>query len=150
MNLTDLVIDLKLDLGNEGLLGDEYLTRCIKKAFPDINRDIETAFLIENDVLSPDPSDEHKEFLLLRAHIHVCSLMRTKTAENFVFSSADKKVDKTKQPEFWKGQEEALLERYKKKVKAINPGNSSFDDDVLAVGGVTPLIYEIETEEEDS
>ena len=76
--------------------------------------------------------------------------MRTKTAENFVFSSADKKVDKTKQPEFWKEQEQSLLVRYREWVKEIKPENSAlFDEDILAVGNITPGIYEIATEERE-
>jgi hypothetical protein len=68
--------------------------------------------------------------------------MRTKTATNFSFSSGDKKVDKTKQPEFWKGQEEALMTRYKKKVLAINP-DSDMNDNFIKVGSLKPLMYEI-------
>ena len=76
--------------------------------------------------------------------------MRSITANNYSFTSADKKVDKTKQPEFWKEQEEALLTRYKEWVKEIKPENSAlFDEDILAVGNITPEIYEIATVERE-
>ena len=149
MTIEELLADLRLDLGDTGgeLLADDYLKRCIFKAIPIINSDIKTDYIVSGEAVSPAPEDVHRELLLLRAQAFACSLMRSITAGNFSFSSGDKKVDKTRQPEFWKEQEEALLARYKERVRAINPDNTALDDSLLATGSLTPLIYEIETEE---
>jgi len=159
MTIQELRDQLKLDIGDaannlfkEGELnyGNDYLERCIQKSIPHINRDLETDYVFDDSNISPKPSDEHKEILLLRAHAFVCSLMRSITANNFSFTSGDKKVDKTKQPEFWKEQEKALLARYKEWIKGINPENSDlFDENVLVVGNVTPKIYETGSEERE-
>jgi len=147
VNIWGLLADLRLDMGDadEALLGDDYLRRCILRSITAINGDIDTDYAVDNDTLSPTPTDEHRELLLLRSQAYACSLMRSITANNFSFSSGDKKVDKTKQPEFWKEQEEALLTRYKERVRAINPDNTALDDSLLNTGGLTPLIYEIGT-----
>ncbi len=159
MTLQELRDDLKLDIGDaagilfkEGELnyGNDYLDRCIRKSIPYINRDLGTGYAFVDDSLSPDPPGEHKEALLLRSHAFLCSLMRSITANNYSFTSADKKVDKTKQPEFWKEQEEALLARYKEWVKSIKPENMDLlDENILHPGNLTPQIYEIESEERE-
>ncbi len=159
MTLQELRDDLKLDIGDaagilfkEGELnyGNDYLDRCIRKSIPYINRDLGTGYAFVDDNLSPDLTDDHKEALLLRSHAFVCSLMRSITANNYSFTTVDGKVDKTKQPEFWKAQEKALLARYKEWVKSIKPENSTlFDEDILAVGNITPGIYEIATVERE-
>ena len=159
MTIQELREQLKLDIGDaantlfkEGELnyGNDYLERCIRKSLPYINRDLETDYVFNGSNLSPEPSDEHKEILLLKAHAFVCSLMRSITANNFSFTSGDKKVDKTKQPEFWKEQEKALLARYKEWIKRINPENSDlFDENILVVSNVTPKIYETGSEERE-
>ncbi len=149
MNVWELLPDLRLDLGDadETLLADDSLRRCILKAIPVINKDINTTYAVASDIISPVPANDHRELLLLRSQAFACSLMRSITANNFSFSSGDKKIDKTKQTEFWKEQEEALLVRYRERVRTINPDNTALDDGLLATGSLTPLIYEIETEE---
>jgi len=42
--------------------------------------------------------------------------MRAQTANAFAFSSGDKRVDKTKQPEHWAGLEEGLKAVYKQRL----------------------------------
>jgi hypothetical protein len=149
VTIEELLTDLRLDLGDSGgeLLNDDYLKRCILKAIPIINSDINTDYIVSGDALFPAPEDVHRELVLLRSQAFACSLMRSITANNFSFSSGNKKVDKTKQPEFWKEQEETLLVRYKARVRTINPDNTTLDDSILATGSLTPLIYEIESEE---
>ena len=151
MNVWELLADLRLDLGDvdETLLGDDYLRRCILKAVPAINKDIVTSYAVASDIISPALENDHRELLLLRSQAFVCSLMRSITANNFSFTSGDKKIDKTKQPQFWKEQEEALLNRYKEQVRAINPDNQTGDDSILTPGSLTPLLYELESEENE-
>ncbi len=151
MNIWEMLPDLRLDMGDadETLLGDDYLRRCILKAVPVINKDIVTSYAVASDIISPVPANDHRELLLLRSQAFACSLMRSITANNFSFTSGDKKIDKTKQPQFWKEQEEALLARYKEQVRAINPDNQAADDSILTPGSLTPLLYELESEEDE-
>ncbi|MFQ5647432.1 MAG: hypothetical protein ACE5GM_10915 [bacterium] len=159
MKLSDLQDELQLDIGDlPGELladsatdtGDEYLERALRKTAAYLNRDLGTSFVISGDEVTPDPSEEEKEVYLLRAHAFVCLMMRTVAAQNFSFSSGDKKVDKTKQPQYWEDQEKSLLERYKSWVKKLNPSGALFlDDDVIVISSFPGQRYEIGTIDEN-
>ena len=145
MLLSDLVAMLRLDIGDTAgeMLGDEFLNRCVVRAVYSLNKDIDTAYTVDAGDVLPDPSGEDQEMLLLRAHVFVCMLMRSITANNFSFTSGDKKVDKTKQPQFWADLQGDLEKDYKARVKQRNPDAPVEDGDgIMAAPAVRPVIYE--------
>ena len=71
-------------------------------------RDLEISLSVANGEVVPEPEGETLELLLLLGQIHACQVMRATTANAFSFSSGDKRVDKTKQPEHWARLEEDL------------------------------------------
>jgi len=145
MLVCDLVAMLRLDIGDTAgeMLGDEFLNRCVVRAVYSLNKDIDAAYMVAAGDVTPDPSGEDQEMLLLRAHVFVCMLMRSITANNFSFTSGDKKVDKTKQPQFWADLQGDLDKDYKARVKQRKPDAvDEGDDRVMAAPGVRPVIYE--------
>ena len=69
--------------------------------------------------------------------------MRSATANAFSFSSGDKRVDKSKQPEHWAKLEVDLLEDYRKRLSAFKPGYEVNEDSyIITPSGVNPVIYE--------
>ncbi|OQA84970.1 MAG: hypothetical protein BWY28_02770 [bacterium ADurb.Bin236] len=148
MLASDLVALLRLDIGDTAgeMLGDEYLTRCVTRAVFAVNKDFGTSFAVNAGEITPDPSGEQQEYLLLKAHINVCSLMRSITANNFSFQSGDKQVDKTKQPSFWADLQGDLEKDYKERAKSAAPDSGGVVDDpdngIMAAPAIRPAIYE--------
>ena len=150
MLASDLVALLRLDIGDTAgeMLGDEYLIRCVTRAVYAVNKDFGTSFAVNAGDIAPDPSGEEQEYLLLKAHINVCSLMRSITANNFSFQSGDKQVDKTKQPSFWADLQGDLEKDYKERAKSAASGNDGGgvvddpDNGIMAAPAVRPAIYE--------
>ncbi len=68
--------------------------------------------------------------------------MRAKTANAFAFSSGDKRVDKTKQPEHWAKLEEDLKALYKQHLSEVRPGAASSLEDTIVSPDLKPVIYE--------
>jgi hypothetical protein len=157
MLTSDLVTLLRLDIGDTAgeMLGDEYLTRCVTRAVYVLNKDAGTSFAVNSGEVTPDPSGEEQELLLLRAHINVCSLMRSITANAFSFQSGDKHVDKTKQPSFWADLQGDLEKDYKDRVKkAGTDGNGDVVDDpdngIMTTPSLKPVIYDRGIEEDEN
>jgi len=147
MQTSELVTLLRLDIGDTAgeMLGDEYLARCVTRAVYALNKDAGTSFAVNGGEVTPDPSGEEQELLLLRAHINVCSLMRSITANAFSFQSGDKHVDKTKQPSFWADLQGDLEKDYKDRVKKTAQDGGVVDDEdsgIMAAPAVRPAIYE--------
>ena len=149
MLASDLVTLLRLDIGDTAgeMLGDEYLTRCVTRAVYAVNKDFGASFAVNAGEITPEPTGEQQEYLLLKAHINVCSLMRSITANNFSFQSGDKQVDKTKQPSFWADLQGDLEDDYKGRVKgaASDDGGTVVDDPdngIMAAPAIRPAIYE--------
>ncbi len=145
MALSDFILSLREDLSDPdaGLFTDEVLGRCILKGVYQAARDLEVSMAISNGEITPEPEGETLEMLLLLGRIHACQAMRAATANAFSFSSADKRVDKTKQPEHWAQLEEDLRAYYKARLGEIKPGSTvSPDDYVITPKGLSPLIYE--------
>ena len=145
MALADLIPLLRTDLADpEALLfTDEVLGRCILKGVPRLAHDLEISLSVVNGEVSPEPAGETRELLLLLGRIHACQVMRARTANAFAFSSGDKRVDKTKQPEHWADLEKDLEALYRQRLKVLNPGaDSSPDDYIFTPRGIIPVIYE--------
>ena len=100
-----------------------------------INLNLERAYSIVGDEFEPELDSDDSEVLLTQAMITVCSMMQSKTARNFSFSSGDKKVDKTKQPDYWAKLAKSYEARYKEMVSERNPAYGT-ETELL-----TPLIY---------
>ena len=139
MAIADLVLTLRIDLADRqsALFTDDVLQRCIHKGVYRLARDLEISLSVAGDEVVPDPEGETRELLLLLGQIHACQVMRATTANTFSFSSGDKRVDKTKQPQFWADLQGDLEKDYKGRVKQKNPESPALDDDDFRRGKPT-------------
>ena len=137
MALADLVAVLRTDLSDpQGeLFTDDVLSRCILKGVYRLARDLELSVSVVNEEVVPEPEGEPRELLLLLGQIHACQVMRAQTANAFAFSSGDKRVDKTKQPEHWAGLEGDLKAVYKQRLSEIKPGAAASPEDYIITPG---------------
>ncbi len=142
--LTDLISDLRIDLSDPdaSLFQENTLERCVRKAVYKLSRDAKLTLTISGHSISPDPEGETRELLLLLGQIHACQVMRSATANAFSFSSGDKKVDKSKQPEHWAKLELDLQSEYDRRLEALNPDIQINDDNYMITPGLEPVIYE--------
>ncbi|MHB9038491.1 MAG: hypothetical protein ACYC64_17705 [Armatimonadota bacterium] len=140
MTVADLVPVLRIDLADPSAerFSDEILTRCIWRSIYPVGYDLEVKMTVVEGVIDPAPEGELQEMILLQARIEACGFMRAATANAFSFSSGDKKVDKTSQPEHWAKLEEDLNAAYKQRLNDIRPGAG--DDDVITPD-LVPVIY---------
>ena len=81
------------------------------------------------------------EILLLQAQIAACQFMRAATANAFSFSSGDKRVDKTSQPEHWAKLETDLTATYRQRLHEIRPETGQ-DDYILTPRELRPIAYD--------
>ena len=141
---TDLLSSLRLDLSDAdgALFTDEALTRCLEKGIYRLARDLDTPLSVVDGEIDPEPEGDTRELLLLLAQIHACQFMRAKTANAFSFSSGDKRVDKTKQPEHWAKLEQDLKALYKQHLNEVRPGGASSLEDTIVSPNLKPVIYE--------
>ncbi len=147
MPTSNLVALLRLDIGDTAgeMLNDEYLSRCVTRSVYAVNKDIGSTFSVEGDEIIPDPAGEQRELLLLKAHVNVCSLMRSITANVFSFKSGDKSVDKTKQPSYWADLQGDLEKEYRERTKKSAPDGGLVDDPdsgIMIAPALKPVIYE--------
>ena len=143
MAVSDLISILRTDLADPGAerFSDEVLTRCIlRSAFP-VGRDIGVPMTVIGGEISPEPQGEVLEILLLQAQIAACQFMRAATANSFSFSSGDKRVDKTSQPEHWAKLESDLTATYRQRLKEIRPETGQ-GDYILTPRELRPIAYE--------
>ena len=136
---------LRLDLSDPdgALFTDEALARCLDKAAYRLARDLDTQLSVVDGEIEPESEGDTRELLLLLAQIHACQFMRAKTANAFSFSSGDKRVDKTKQPEHWAKLEQDLKVLYKHHLSEVRPDAASSPEDyVVSPSGLKPVIYE--------
>jgi len=141
----DLVATLRTDLSDPGgdLFTDEVLGRCILKGVYRLARDLDITLSVVDGEVSPEPEGETRELLLILGQIHACQVMRAATANAFSFSSGDKRVDKSKQPEHWAKFEEDLKALYKQRLGEIKPGASASPEDyIISPSDLKPVIYE--------
>jgi hypothetical protein len=119
------------------------LQRCIHKGVYRLARDLEISLSVVNGEVVPEPEGDTRELLLVLGQIHACQVMRATTANAFSFSSGDKRVDKTKQPEHWAKLEEDLKAVYKQRLGEIKPGASASPEDyIISPSDLKPVIYE--------
>ena len=138
MALSDVRSKLRLEYDDSvspPLLSDEQLNRAITRAVSAINLNLERAYAIVEENFQPTLDSDDEEALLTQAMITVCAMMQSKTARNFSFSSGDKKVDKTKQPDYWAKLGQSYEAKYKQMVSERNPAYGT-ETELL-----TPLIY---------
>ena len=143
MAASDLVSILRTDLAdpNAERFSDEVLTRCIlKSAFP-VGRDTGTRMTVSGGEIVPEPQGEMLDMLLLWARIEACRYMRAATASAFSFSSGDKRVDKTSQPEHWAKLETDLTATYRQRLLEIRPETGQ-GDYILTPRELKPIAYE--------
>ena len=138
MALSDIRDKLRLEYDDSDtppLLSDEQLNRAITRAVTAINLNLERAYAVVGEDFQPALDSDDEEVLLTQAMITVCAMMQSKTARNFSFSSGDKKVDKTRQPDYWAKLWQSYEARYKQMVSERNPDYGT--ETVL----LTPQIY---------
>jgi hypothetical protein len=144
MALTDLVGTLRTDLADPGAerFTDEVLTRCILKSVFPVGRDLGEQMSLSGTEIVPEPVGETLELLLLQARIAACEYMRAATASAFSFSSGDKRVDKTSQPEHWAKLESDLAATYHERLREIKPDAAIDDGYVFTPKPLRPVIFE--------
>ena len=138
MELISLRSKLRLeydDGDNPPLLSDDQLDRALARAVTAINLNLERSYTIIEEEVLPDIDTDDAEVLLTQSMITVCAMMQSKTARNFSFSSGDKKIDKTKQPDYWAKLGQGYEAKYKQMVSERNP------DYGTETGLLTPQIY---------
>ena len=143
MAASDLVAILRTDLADPSAerFSDEVLTRCLlKSAFP-VGRDTGTQMTVSGGEIVPEPQGEMLDVLLLWARIEACRYMRAATANAFSFSSGDKRVDKTSQPEHWAKLETDLTATYRRRLLEIRP-EAGQGDYILTPRELKPIAYE--------
>ncbi len=145
MPFADFVQTLRSEIGDpEGiLLDDSVLGRCLTKAVFRLARDLAIPLAVDSGEITPEPIGETLELLILLGFIHACQLMRARTANAFSFSSGDKRVDKTSQPEHWAKLEADLEELYRRRLAQVRPESTSASDDVIfRPTGLGAVLYE--------
>lgn len=145
MALNDLLASLRTDLGDEDqrLFTDVTLTRCLHKAVFRLASDLRIALSIVEGEIEPTPDGVQSELLLLLGQIHACQIMRSATANAFSFSSGDKRVDKTRQPEHWAKLEADLWGQYKGRIAELKPEAALQEDAYfLTPNNISPVIFE--------
>ena len=138
MALSDIRDKLRLEYDDGETppsLSDDQLDRAITRAVTAINLNLERAYAITQEEIQPELDVDDEEVLLTQAMITACAMMQSKTARNFSFSSGDKKIDKTKQPDYWAKLGQSYETRYKQMVSERNPDYGT--ETVL----LTPQIY---------
>jgi hypothetical protein len=142
--LADLAAALRVDLGDpEGLLLDATaIDRALRRALFQVGRDLTASFAVVAGEVVPEPSSDAADLISLFALISACQMMRAKSANAFSFSSGDKRVDKTSQPEHWAKLEADLLALYRRRLGEITGGSDVGDDSILRPSGLSALVFE--------
>lgn len=144
MATSDLLTMLRADLAdpNAETFKDEVLTRCILKSVSPVGRDLGVEISLSGGQVTPEPQGETLEMLLLQAQIEACRFMRIATANSFSFSSGDKRVDKTSQPQNWAKLESDLTATYHERLREIKPDAAVDEGYVFTPKPLRPVIFE--------
>ena len=143
MATSDIVGLLRTDLADPSAerFTDEILKRCVLKSVFPVARDLGAQMSVSCGEITPEPQGETLEILLLQARIEACRYMRAATANAFSFSSGDKRVDKTSQPEHWAKLEADLTATYRQRLHEIRP-QAGQDDYIFTPRELRPVIFE--------
>ncbi len=150
MLLSDLQAKLRTDAGDPDgkLFSDAECRRALARAVIRVNADLGTTYTGNETELTPDPSDEHLEAILVAAHAFLAGMRRgASVTTGVVFQSGDKRVDKSKTFDSWASLVDSLWEQYRQMVSAMT--GEYLDDGILTPHGLNPLLYEIETKPRD-
>lgn len=144
MATSDLISLLRTDLADPSAerFEDETLRRCILMSVFPVGRDLDLQMSVNGGEIAPEPDGETVEMLLLWARIEACRYMRAATANAFSFSSGDKRVDKTSQPEHWAKLEADLTATYHERLREIRPDGSVDDGYIITPKPLRPVIFE--------
>ena len=150
MLTSDLLQKLRVDVGDpEGaVFSDDECKRALGRAVTRVNVDLSTDYVLGDTELTPDPTDDHLELLLLAAHAFLAGMRRSISATtSMVFQSGDKKVDKSKRFASWASLCDSLWNQYRRLVARLT--GTFPDDDILTPQGLSPVIYERASEVEE-
>ena len=150
MELSEVLGKLRVDAGDPDgtTFTEEECRRALARAVTRVNLDLGTAYALSDTELTPDPTEEHLELLLLAAHANLAGMRRSTSATTgFSFQSGDKRVDKTKAASSWADLCDALWEQYRRLVSQLT--GQPVDDDILTPRGPAPVIYDRTSESED-
>ncbi len=144
MPLSDLVGLLRSDLADPDAerFQDDILKRCILKSVFPLSRDLDIEMAVVAGEVVPEPEGEAQEMLLILARIEACRFMRAATANAFSFSSGDKRVDKTSQPEHWAKLEADLTTTYHERLREMKPDAAIDDGYIFTPKPLKPAIFE--------
>ena len=143
MQTSEVLAKLRVDVGdaNGTVFSDDECLRALGRAVTRVNLDVGTEYALGDTELTPDPTDEHLELLLLAAHALLAGMRRgASAATGLVFQSGDKRVDKTKTVASWADLAETLWGQYRRLVCHLT--GTFPDDDILTPQGLVPVIYE--------
>ena len=143
MLLSEVIAKLRVDAGDPDgtVFTDDGCRRALARAVTRVNLDLGTTYALSDTELTPDPSAEHLELLLLAAHANLAGMRRSTSASTGIsFQSGDKKVDKTKAVGSWADLWDALWKEYRRLVAALT--GQPDDDGILTPKGPSPVVFE--------
>jgi len=141
--LSDLLEKLRVDVGDPDgtAFSDDECKRALGRAVTRVNMDLSTDYALGDTELTPDPTDDRLELLLLAAHAFLAGMRRSTSATTgMVFQSGDKRVDKSKTFTSWASMCDSLWSQYRRLVARLT--GAFPDDDILTPQGLGPVIYE--------
>jgi len=142
VELSEAIARLRLDAGDPdaSVFTDAECRRAIARAVTRVNLDLGTRYAMGETELTPDPTEEHLELLLLAAHANLAGMRRTTSATTGIsFQSGDKRVDKTKAVSSWAELWDALWQQYRGIVAALT--GAVDDDSIITPRDLHPVIY---------
>jgi len=137
LSLDNLITDLRREYGDdlpeaEQALSVDQLYRTIQRAVVVINRDFGTGYQVLTDAITPDPTSNDREMLLLASMVSVAETMLARYARYPSVKSGDKTVSHSDQVEAWSRLHVRYLEQYKDAV-AVQKASE--------MGDVEPQLY---------
>lgn len=145
MLIVDYVEHLRVDLedADKKLFSDSLLSACITNAVPRLARDLAIGLGVVEASIIPEITPEEHDMLLLLAQMGLCQVMQTHGATAFVFSSGDKRIDKTSIPKQWSDLGASLTAEYQRRLATIRPDAQLYADGyVITPGCARPVLTE--------